>query len=116
MKPLKHAHISSKKFGGSPEDYQEIHDFMDHTKQNVPDVRHRMLLHNSWGIYLAEKVFGTYITNSSGTKVSVRDIAEQHVLDDLGFIPTLEKCLESMELEQWMGGPKVKNYKMTLID
>lgn len=116
MKPRKHGYVSTKRFGGNPEDYQEIHDFMDHTKQNVPDVRHRMLLHNSWGIYLAERVFGTYITNSSGTEVSVRDVAEQHVLDDLGFIPTLEKCLESMTLEKWMGGPKVKVYNMKLID
>lgn len=104
MKPLKHSFSSVRRFGGSEEDYQQIHDFMDHTKQNIPDMRHRMILHNSWGCYLAEKVFGTYITNSDGKKVSVRDIAEQHVLEDLGFIPTLEKCLGGLKIEKWMGG------------
>lgn len=117
MKPLKHSMSSVKKFGGKPEDYQSIHDFMDHTKQNVPDMRHRMILHNSWGIFMAEKVFGTYITNSSGNKVSVRDVAEQHVLEDLGFIPTLEKCLSSMSLQSWMGGRiPTRKQKFKLVD
>jgi len=111
MKPHKHAIITAKRFGGSPTDYQEIHDFMDHTKAHIPDVRHRMLLHNSWGIYLAERIFGILITNSEGKQVSVRDVAEQHVLDDLGHIPTLDKCFRSMSLETWMGGPKAKSYK-----
>ena len=81
---------------------------MDHTKQNLPDVRHRMLLHNSWGIYLAEKVFGTFLLNSNGAEVSVRDVAEQHVMDDLGFIPTLERCFKGLPLDKWMGGPSKK--------
>ena len=68
-------------------------------------MRHRMLLHNSWGIYLCEKVFGTKFENSDGKTVQVRDVAEQHVLDDLGTIPSLDRCLGSMSLEQWMGGP-----------
>ena len=105
MKPYKHARISAKKWGGTPDDYLFIHDWFDHTKAHVADMRHRMLLHNSWGIYLCEQVFGTYFTNSDGKVVQVRDVAEQHVLDDLGTIPSLDKCLAGMKLEQWMGGP-----------
>jgi hypothetical protein len=117
MKPLKHATNSARKYGGVPEDYQAIHDFMDHTKQNIPDMRHRMILHNSWGCYLAEKVFGTYLVNNEGRKVSVRDVAEQHVLEDLGYIPTLEKCFKSMKLEKWMGGKvSISKRNFTLID
>lgn len=115
MKPLKHAHISAKKFGGEPEDYQHIHDWMDHTKAHIPDVRHRMLLHNSWGCYIVEQVFGTFIVNSTGNKVSVRDIAEQHVIDDLGHIPSLNACFSGLKLESWMGGNPQKRkpmYKM----
>lgn len=108
MKPFKHSRISAKQFGGVPEDYQDIHDFIDHTKQNLPDVRHRMLLHNSWGCFLVEKIFGVTRKNSQGFEYSPRDVAEQHVIDDLGFIPTLEKCFQNVPLDKWLGGPTIK--------
>jgi hypothetical protein len=76
MKPYIHAQRSVKRWQGSESDYQEIHDFLDSSKAHFPDMRHRALLHNSFGIYLAERLFGTYITNSDGRKVQVRDIAE----------------------------------------
>jgi hypothetical protein len=38
--------------------------------------------------------------------VSVRDIGEDHVMDDLGFIPTVENWLENLPLEGWMSGAK----------
>ena len=107
MKPLVHAMISAKKFGGVSEDYQEIHDFFDWSKIAYPHMKHRAILHNSFGIYLAERIFGTYIVNADGKKVSVRDVAEQHVMDDLGFIPTLENWLEHLNLaEPWMRAEK----------
>lgn len=105
-----HARISAKKFGGSPEDYLAIHDFMDCTKMALPDVRHRMMLHNSVGCFIAERVFGHTIINSENKTVHVRDVAEAHVIEDLGIIPTLEKCFSGMAIEQWMGG-KVSKYK-----
>lgn len=76
----------------------------------LPDVRHRMVLHNSVGCYIAEMVFGHVIVNSDKKAVSVRDIAEAHVIEDLGFIPTLERCFSGMKLEPWMGG-RVSMYK-----
>ena len=109
MKPMVHARLSAKKFGGVAEDYLAIHDFMDMTKMALPDVRHRMVLHNSVGIYIAERVFGHTIVNSDNKTVHVRDIAENHVIEDLGFIPTLERCFEGMKIEAWMGG-KVSKY------
>ena len=109
MKPMVHARISAKKFGGVPEDYIEIHDFMDCTKMALPDVRHRMVLHNSVGCYIAEMVFGYTIVNSDKKTVHVRDVAEAHVIEDMGFIPTLEKCFSGMPIENWMGG-RVSKY------
>ena len=103
MKPLLHAKVSVRKFGGKVEDYLHLHNWMDSTKAHIPDMRHRMVLHNSWGIYFGEQIFGAYFVNSSGKDVSVRDVLEQHVLDDLGHIPTLEKCFEGMQAEPWMG-------------
>ena len=105
-----HARISAKKFGGVAEDYLAIHDFMDCTKMALPDIRHRMMLHNSVGCFIAERVFGHTITNSENKTVHVRDVAEAHIIEDLGFIPTLEKCFSSMSIEAWMGG-KVSKYK-----
>lgn len=114
MKPFIHGVISSKKYGGKPEDYQAIHDFFDSSKAALPDMRHRAILHNSFGIFLAERVFGTTITNSDGKKISVRDIGEDHVIQDLGFIPTVDKWLSCLKLEPWMSGAvkKKTSYKL----
>lgn len=106
MKPLIHAKVSVKRYGGRVEDYLAIHEFIDSSKIAMPDVRHRAILHSSFGIYLAEKQFGTYITNAAGKDVSVRDIAEEHVQEDLGFIPTIETWLEELPLKPWMSGAK----------
>lgn len=118
MKPWLHARISANRFGGIPEDYIAIHNWFDSTKAAIADVRHRMILHNAFGIFLCEQVFGTpdrpYITNSDGKQVQIRDIGEQHVLDDLGTIPPLSRCFESMTIEQWMGGPPRKRKILSL--
>lgn len=106
MKPYLHAIISSKKHGGTPEDYIKIHDFIDSSKAHVPDMRHRALLHSSFGCYLTEQMFGHNITNSEGKQISVRDLAEEHIIQDLGFIPTVEQYLSNMVLQSWMSGTK----------
>ena len=123
-KPYDHAILSAKKWGGKPEHYLPIHDFMDSSKAHVADMRHRALLHSSFGIYLAERVFGTNIAVMHETDptrpcaeqrlVSVRDIAEQHVIQDLGFIPSVQQYLDHMDLAEWMGGKKKKSFKITL--
>lgn len=110
MKPYLHGIVSVKKFGGKPEDYQEIHDFLDSSKAHMADMRHRALLHNSYGIYICERLFGHNITNSAGKLVSVRDIAEQHILDDMGRIPTVQDYLRHLPMLPWLGG-KVERKK-----
>jgi hypothetical protein len=105
VKPRLHAKSSAKKFGGVPEDYQDIHDWFDASKAHHADVRHRAILHSTFGIYLCEQVYGAFIINSEGKEVSVRDIGEQHVLEDLGRIPSIGDYLENMVLQPWMGGP-----------
>lgn len=113
MKPLIHAKSSVRKYGGKIEDYLHIHDFMDSTKSAMSDVRHRAILHNSFGIFLAEKAFGVYFKNSDGKDVSVRDIAEDHVIEDLGFIPTMEHYLKNMQIQPWMSGTMRNRRKET---
>ncbi len=105
MKPLLHSQNSVKRYGGVVEDYLMIHDFFDSTKAAWADIRHRAVLHSTFGIYIAEKVFGTYITNSDGKKISVRDVAEDHVAEDHGGkIPTIQDWLKNIPVEPWMEG------------
>jgi len=106
VKPHLHANISAKQHGGKAEDYMAIHEFIDHSKAAVADVRHRAMLHSAWGIYVVSQVFGNLITNSDGKTVSVRDIAEEHVIQDLGFIPTMEDWLKEMPIQPWMSGTR----------
>lgn len=101
--PINHAQSSARLFGGKPEDYEEIHDWFDATKETFADYRHRALRHHSQGIFEAERVFGKTITNSSGTKVPVRYIGEQHVKEDCGGrIPTVADWLRNIKPEMWM--------------
>lgn len=102
MKPYIHAKNSVKRYGGKIEDYMPIHDFFDSTKSAFADARHRAILHSSFGIFLVEKVFGTTMTNSDGKVVSVRDIGEDHVIEDLGSIPTIEQWLCNLPIQDWM--------------
>lgn len=111
MKPYIHAQNSVRRYGGVPEDYIKIHDFFDSTKAAFADVRHRAILHNSFGIFLVEKVFGTTITNSDGKVVSVRDIGEDHVMEDCGAIPTIEQWLKDLPVKGWMGGKQMAKHQ-----
>ncbi|MEM7739108.1 MAG: hypothetical protein AAF267_25395 [Deinococcota bacterium] len=104
--PWHHAISSAKKFGGDPEDYLELHKWFDQTKAHLPDVRHRALLHHSFGIFLAEQMFGTTLTLANGRQVPIRPVAEQHILEDLGYIPTVQDWLKHTPLEPWMGRAK----------
>lgn len=110
-KPWIHAKNSAKKFGGKPSDYMSIHNLMDSSKGAIGDNRHRTLTHNSWFIGAdgpLEKIFGPAIINSDGREVSVRDIGEQHILEDFGmkFIPTAQDYLQEMEIKNWMNNGK----------
>lgn len=106
MKPYVHALRSVKRYGGVPSDYQPLHDFLDSPKAAHADMRHRAILHNSMGPFIAERIFGINITNSDGKLVSVRDICEEHIIEDMGRIPSLGDYLDEMPFYEWLGGPK----------
>ena len=106
-KPFIHAQSSVRRFGGQVSDYLEIHNFMDSSKSVMADNRHRALTHNTWFIAtVIERVFGVTIINSDGKEISVRSVAEQHVLEDFGgnFIPTAQDYLQEMDYREWMNG------------
>ena len=104
-KPWIHSQSSARKFGGIPEDYIDIHNFMDASKGVIADNRHRALTHNSWFLSVVlERVFGVTFINSDGKTISVRDIGEQHVFEDLGCIPSGQDYLAELEYKSWMEG------------
>ena|SRR5687767_3010002 len=90
MNYWKHSLLSKKKFNGAPEDYLSIHKFLDISKLFYFDIRHRILLHHTYGIDLCIRQFGEMIVNADNQKVLVRDIAAEHCKEDLmGIVPTL---------------------------
>lgn len=104
MKPLVHAKLSVTRHQGHVDDYIPIHEFIDSSKAHLPDMRHRAILHSSFGIYITQQIFGVYITNSDGKMIAVRDIAEEHIVEDLGRIPTVQDYLEDMPIYTWLSG------------
>lgn len=109
MKPWIHAESSARRFGGKPEDYIEIHNLLDSSKGTIADQRHRALTHNAWFLsVILERIFGVTVKNSEGKLVSVREIGEQHVLEDFRgkFIPSAQDYLQTMEHHDWMENGK----------
>jgi hypothetical protein len=76
---------------------------MDESKLVTADFRHRALRHHAEGIFMLERFYGTTITLSSGCVVPVRLIGEQHVMEDLGRIPSFADWVRCIQPEPWMG-------------
>lgn len=100
--PWHHAVSSARRHGGSPEDYLAIHEWFDASKEHHGDFRHRAYRHHTAGVFECERAFGVTIENSDGRTIPVRWIAEQHVKEDLGFVPSLSQWLTRIEAEPWM--------------
>lgn len=95
--PWHHAHLSARRHGGTPEDYIEVHSWFDYTKSHIADCRHRLFLHNAWGIFVAERILGvTMLRASDQHEIPLRPLLERHILEDFGQIPTLATCLEQL--------------------
>ncbi len=102
--PYHHAVSSAKKYGGEPGEYLDLHEWLDGSKQYMADFRHRALRHHAAGIFMLENIFGSTITLSTGRVLPVRFIGEQHVMEDLGRIPTVQDWLGKIQPESWMLG------------
>lgn len=104
MSPYKHAESSAAKFGGSAEDYADIHDWLDETKQYTGNWTHRALRHHAAGVQWVIERFGHSRVNSAGRPVPVKMIAEQHIEEDCGYIPTVADWLDLLKKtpDDWM--------------
>lgn len=97
-----HALSSVRKWGGTSDDYLALHQWFDESKSIFADPRHRALRHHAEGIFMLETLFGATITNSDGKVVPVRLIGEQHVTEDLGFIPSFADWGRLIQPQTWM--------------
>lgn len=110
-----HAKSSAKKWGGDPNDYYPVHVMIDSSKEIIGDVRHRSLYHHTAGVFLCEKIFGTVLTTSNGVQVPVRLVAERHIIEDLGWIPSPADYIKGMPIAPWMSGAQRKTLPLSHI-
>ena len=104
-----HSISSVRKWGGEVGDYLPLHQWFDKSKEIIADPRHRALRHHAEGIFMLESIFGVTIINSAGREVPVRLIGDQHVMEDLGTIPSFADWARLIEPQAWMmrGQPKL---------
>jgi len=103
--PVFHAETSVRLFGGTVEDYLPIHNFFDDTKAHYGCIRHRALRHHSLGLFQAELEFGPYIVvveNGREKRVPTRYVGEGHLVEDVGFIPSVQDWLNHINVQDWM--------------
>lgn len=101
-----HAKSSAKKFGGLWDEYIAIHEWFDESKMFCGDFRHRALRHHTAGIQEATQKFGVLLINSDKREIPIRWIAEQHVLEDCGYLPSVNDWLEQIQPQSWMNHPR----------
>lgn len=112
MNSWHHAQSAARKWGGEPEEYLPIEEFIDSSKQIIGDVRHRSLYHHTAGVYLCQRVFGDTLTVGR-KKIPVRLIAERHILEDLGWLPSPADYIAGMAIAPWMSGARRKTVPLS---
>ena len=90
MKPLQHAQIFAKTYGGKWTDYIEIHTFLDSGKASSAHFKHRFLLHHVEGIKLAVRIFGETVNNGENREISTKQLLTEHLIEDVGRIVTIK--------------------------
>lgn len=111
-----HARSSANRWGGTPEEYIEIHEWIDGSKASLGDARHRALRHHTEGVWTCQRIFGRVLKLSTGREVAVREVAERHIIEDLGGLPTFADYLAETPLASWMGGAKKRTVSLESIN
>ncbi|SRR5579884_924001 len=113
--PFYHAHSSARQFGGQANDYLALHQFFDQSKACIASNVHRLALHHTLGITLCLEIYGqTWHRASDGASIATKSIAHQHVMEDLGFIPSLHECFRSHPLSRGVPGLAVRSQEHVL--
>jgi hypothetical protein len=116
MNSWHHAQSAARKWGGEPEEYVAIEEFIDSSKRIIGDVRHRSMYHHTAGVWLCQEVFGRTLAVAGlgrSIHVPVRLIAERHVLEDLGWLPSPKDYIDGMVIKPWMSGAQRKELPLS---
>ncbi len=97
-----HAVSSARRWGGQPEEYIHLHGWIDEPKLWFGDFRARALRHHTQGIYELKERFGITLKLETGIIVPVAAIAEQHMIEDFGRIPSVQDWLSNLKPQPWM--------------
>ncbi len=96
MKPLQHAQISAKTYGGCWQEYIEVHNFLDSSKAACAHFKHRFLLHHREGIELGVKIFGETLINSESREIEIRRLLTDHLIEDVGSVVCVEEWAQDL--------------------
>tara|TARA_B110000977_G_C10943705_1_gene441843 strand:+ start:417 stop:950 length:534 start_codon:yes stop_codon:yes gene_type:complete len=79
-------------------DFDEVEKVKE--KYNLPDA----FVEDILNLFKTNRLKGVHILNSDNKKIHVRDIAEQHILEDFRgkFIPTINDYINNLKLKNWM--------------
>jgi hypothetical protein len=108
--PYFHSVSSTHRWGGTVDDYLLLHSWFDASKQLLCDFRHRALRHHQEGVELACRIFGQTLTNSDNVAVSIFEIGEQHVREDLGHLPRIAEWFSEVD-NSCLSKPRRLNWK-----
>jgi len=117
--PWKHSESTVHKWGGKPQDYIEIHNWLDETKQYTGNWTHRAFRHHAAGVQWGIERFGHAIRNSDGKMVPTKMIIEGHITEDCGFVPTVQDWAKIIGAnpEPWMlKVAKKSKHMLELVD
>lgn len=98
-KPIVHARSSAHRFGGHPDLYLPVHQLMDSSKTAHATIRHRAVLHHRTGALIVEAVTGPVLV-AGPVSTPTASVAEQHVVEDLGFYPALSDYLDAVDRDR----------------
>jgi hypothetical protein len=110
MKPLQHARITRRRYGGEWQDWIAIHDWIDRSKAIFPSMQHRMFLHSDFGEWLAIRIHGEAIEAKDGTVIPTYDLFRDHQVEDLGRVVTLAEWLRETDADYWTRRRKPPRY------
>lgn len=118
MNSFHHAQSAARKWGGTPEHYIEIEEFIDSSKKLIGDVRHRSVYHHTEGVWLCQRIFGRTLDiprmrGEGVVQVPVRLVAERHILEDLGWLPSPADYISGMPIKPWMSGAQRKELPLS---
>lgn len=95
------ADLSARRFGGDAKAYLPLHRWFMATCQWVDGDEHLLFRHHAFGSFEAEARFGPVIAWPGGG-VPTRVVAERHIQDMVGRVPSAYDWLKCLKGQRWM--------------